>query len=29
MTPTLGGVIAFGVPILLFVAGWIAVLVSG
>ncbi|WP_043674862.1 hypothetical protein [Clavibacter michiganensis] len=28
MTPTLGGVIAFGVPILLFVAGWIAVLVS-
>ncbi|MBF4619561.1 hypothetical protein [Clavibacter sp. VKM Ac-2542] len=26
MTPTLGGVIAVGVPLLLFVAGWIAVL---
>ncbi|OUE21891.1 hypothetical protein BFL34_00362 [Clavibacter michiganensis] len=29
MTPTVGGVIAVGVPLLLFVAGWIAVLVSG
>jgi hypothetical protein len=28
MTPTLGGVIAVGVPLLLFVVGWIAVLVS-
>jgi len=27
MTPTLGGVIAVGVPLLLFAAGWIAVLV--
>jgi hypothetical protein len=28
MTPTLGGVIAVGVPLLLFVVGWITVLVS-
>ncbi|AJW79246.1 hypothetical protein [Clavibacter michiganensis] len=28
MTPTLGGVIAVGLPLLLFVVGWIAVLVS-
>jgi hypothetical protein len=27
MTPTLGGVIAVGVPLLLFAAMWIAVLV--